>query len=73
MSSLLYSLAILKVEWDAGRDYIQSFLPFVLEALRSSDKPYISIVEVQSFISQEFGLKIPQGALKTILQRSIKK
>lgn len=72
MNSLISSLAILKVEWDSGRDYIQSFLPFVLESLKATDKPYISLGEVQEFISNEFGLRIPQGALKTILQRAVK-
>jgi len=72
MSSVISSLAILKVEWDAGRDYIDSFLPFVLEAVRATDNPIVSLSEVDSFLREEFGLSVPHAALKTILQRAVK-
>jgi len=72
MDATLSSLAILKVEWDAGRDYIQSFLPFLLEALRTIDDQLFSLPKVQTFIQEEFGLRIPQAALKTIMHRAVR-
>lgn len=64
------SLAILKVNWDHRRDYIQNFVPFVLEALRVSGSEVVSIPEVQAQIAELFSLHIPQGALRTILKRA---
>ena len=66
------SLAILKVNWDQGRDYIQNFVPFIAEALRSTDAEVVSIPEIQSKIAELFALHIPQGALKTILKRAVR-
>jgi hypothetical protein len=60
---------MLKVFWDSGRDYIENFVPFVVEAVRAADHDEISLPEIQDGIYQEFGLRIPQGALKTILKR----
>lgn len=65
------SLAILKVNADRkNMDYIQFFVPFVVEAVRLSDHEVISLSEVQERIVQEFGLQIPLNALKTILSRA---
>jgi len=66
----LTSLAILKVNWDKGQDYIQNFVPFVAEAVRRADQDEVSIVEIQKIIRDEFGLVIPQGALVTLLHRA---
>lgn len=64
----IYSLAILKANWEDGRTYIENFVPFALECLLKSKDPEVSLPELQQAISDEFGLKIPQGALKTILR-----
>jgi len=66
------SLAILKVNWDHGRDYIQNFVPFIAEALRNADAEVVSIPEVQSKIAELFALHIPQGALRSILKRAVR-
>lgn len=68
------SLAILKVNWDSrGHDYIENFVPFVLEALRTSPRPEISLPQIQESLESEFGLIIPLGALKTILRRVVRR
>ena len=65
------SLAILKVNADhKNKDYIEYFIPFVVEAVRLSDNEVIVLDEIQRRIAQEFGLRIPLNALKTIIGRA---
>lgn len=67
----LVSLAILKVNWnERGADYIDNFVPFVGEVLRLAHDDVVSLSILQEGIKNEFGLYIPQGALKTILVRA---
>ncbi len=58
------SLAILKVNWDRGVDYIDNFVPFVAECLRGAPEPEVSMAYLQ---------KAMIGALKTILKRTVKR
>lgn len=64
------SVAILKVNWDKGKDYIDNFVPFLAECLRASPQPEVSLVDLQDAFVNCFRLKVPQGALKTILNRA---
>jgi len=64
------SLAVLKVNWDKGHDYIDNFVPFVAECARLAPQPEISLPQVQALMRETFGLRIPQGALQTILRRA---
>jgi hypothetical protein len=65
----LSTLAILKVNWDQRRDYIENFVPLVAAAVRDSPQDEVSLGDIQQRILLAFGLMIPQGALKTILGR----
>lgn len=67
---LLVSIAILKVNFDQGRDYIDNFIPFVAECIRLSPSPVVSLEYVQECIAKSFGFSIPQFILKTILKRA---
>jgi hypothetical protein len=71
--SVIASLAILKVNWDEGRDYIDNFVPFVAECLRRAPHPEVSLPDLQAALVQHFGFRIPQGALRTILGRAAKR
>lgn len=64
------SLAILKVNWDSGRDYIGNFVPFVAECLRQAAQPELTSQDIQAALVEKFGLTIPQAALHTILKRA---
>ncbi len=55
------SLAILKVNWDRGVDYIDNFVPFVAECLRGAPEPEVSMAYLQKAMIDSFGLRIPQG------------
>jgi len=65
----LTSLAILKVNWDHGHDYVENFVPFVIQAVNASAQPEISVAAIQAYVQENFGLKIPQAALNTLLHR----
>jgi hypothetical protein len=70
---LINSLAILKVNFDREVDYIENFVPFVAESLRGAPQPEVSTTQLQELMLERFGLRIPQGALKTIVGRLVKK
>jgi hypothetical protein len=71
--SAIASLAILKVNADQGADYIDSFVPFVAVCLSKSPADVVSLTDLQRMLRTEFGLEIPQGALRTILDRATRK
>ena len=74
MNSSLTSLAILKVNWDRrGKDYIENFVPFIVECARIQPELIITLSETQSQVLDTFGLKLPQNALKLIIQRAVKR
>lgn len=66
------SLAMIKVNYDKGRNYIDNFVPFVAEVIKKSPHAEVAMAELQPKLYEEFGLFIPQGALNTILKRAEK-
>lgn len=69
--SVLVSLAILKTNWDENqRGFIHNFVPFVAECLRLAPQREIAIPDLQRDLEARFGLKIPQGAIQTVLHRA---
>jgi hypothetical protein len=70
---LVPSMAILKVNWDEGRDYIENFVPFIAECIRTAPQPEVCLPELQSSVGKTFGFNIPQGALNTILRRAARR
>lgn len=73
-TSAITSLAILKANWDVLRkDFVETFVPFVVHCVRSSQMPVVSVEELQRNLKAEFGLDIPQHALEVILARAAKR
>lgn len=67
----LVGLAILKVEWDLrGRDYLDAFVPMVIECIRQGQDDLISLADLRHALKQRFGVSMPLNPLKTILARS---
>jgi hypothetical protein len=66
------TLAVVKVNWDDRNDYIQNFVPLVAHCLAQEDDEAVSLGEVQRQMKSDWGLAIPQGALKMILMRAKK-
>ena len=68
----LTSLAILKVNIDRGRDYLDYLRPFVLQVLADGQLEEISDSTVTERIEQEFGLVIPPRTVQIVLRRLCK-
>jgi hypothetical protein len=68
--SAITSLALLKVFWDAQKSYVENFVPFVCDCLRSAPQNEVSLPALQKSIKNDFGLEIPQGALRTIVEKA---
>lgn len=71
-SSSITSMAILKVNWDNKKDFIDILVPFVAEVIRRRDWAVVSNQEVQNAVSETFGLGIPQNTIGIVLRRAAK-
>ena len=72
-TNTLTSLAILKVNIDQGRDYIEYLRPFVLQVLYEHDTGPITSRRVSSSIRDTFGLEIPEHIVRIVLKRVAKR
>lgn len=71
--SALASLAILKVNFETlGRDYIDSFVPFIAESLRTAPADAVSLPALQLALKDAFGFFLPLNPLRQALQRAAK-
>lgn len=76
MNRTILSLALLKVNWSKGVDYIDCFLPLLVNTISTKNIKSIDINKVSSLRSEildEYGLDIPRSALITILNRAKKR
>jgi len=64
------TLAVVKVNWDDRNDYIQNFVPLIAHSLVQDEEEAVSLPEIQQRIQTDWGLTIPQAALKMILSRA---
>jgi hypothetical protein len=69
----LTSLAILKVNWDRGTNYIECFVPFIVECIRQSPDDAISLPSLQEELKNRFAIDMPQNPLKMVLTRALKR
>lgn len=68
-SALLPSLAILKSNWDAGgRSYVDYFVPFIVDCLRSTTAAQLSSAEIASTVYERFAIALPEGVIQTALK-----
>lgn len=68
-SSTLTSLAMLKVNIDQGRDYLDYLRPFIQQVLYDHTPDPVTDGAVRDYIRSDFGLEIPARAIQTILKR----
>ncbi len=68
----LATVAMLKVNFDAGRDHIAMFGPFVLDAVASLGREDMSSEDVGAAIRDRHQLSIPVNTMKTLLGRLVK-
>ena len=71
--STLTSLAILKVNIDHGRDYLDYLKPFVLDVLEYEKPETITDDTVHTLLLKKFGLNIPHRSIQVVLKRLSRK
>lgn len=68
-SATLTSLAMLKVNVDQGRDYLDYLRPFILQVLCDHKPNPVTDAVVRDHIRSDFGLEIPERAVQMVLKR----
>lgn len=69
----LATVALLKVNFDAGRDHIGMFEPFVLDAVSALPQSDFSIEDLQGGILARSQLSMPANTLRTLMGRLVGK
>jgi len=69
MKNIIYSYALIMSFYDQGEDYIDSFLPFVLGAIKDS----ANIKDIQSNLKQDYGIEMPSHVATNLLNRAKRK
>lgn len=73
MSRTLATMAILKENWNAERDYLSNFEPFVTDSLRRLPPgKAVEAPAVAKAVESEFDLRMPQGVIETLLRRALR-
>lgn len=68
-SATLTSLAMLKVNVDQGRDYLDYLRPFILQVICDHKPSPVTDTVVRDHIRNDFGLEIPERAVQMVLKR----
>jgi len=68
-TTTLTSLAMLKVNIDQGKDYLDYLRPFILQVLVDHRPDPVTDGIVRDHIRTQFGLEIPERALQIVLKR----
>lgn len=69
----LATLAMLKSNFDAGRDHIDLFLPFVLDTIAGYPQDDFTAENIRDAVRTEHGLGIPLEPIRTMLKRATRK
>ena len=72
-TNTLTSLAILKVNIDQGKNYLDYIVPFILQVLVDHKPDPVTDKVVGAHIRNQFGLAIPDRTVQIMLQRICKK
>jgi len=72
VTKLIYTYSLVKTLYEQGKDYIDSFWPFVLKVLKKN-KTYLDLNSIQDSIRENFGLDIPLHSLNVIITRAKRK
>ncbi|MBK8166601.1 MAG: hypothetical protein IPK64_11715 [bacterium] len=68
-TATLTSLAMLKVNVDQGRDYLDYLRPFIVQILVNHKPDPVTDWVVRDHLRSEFGLEIPERAVQVVLKR----
>lgn len=68
----LATVAFLKARFDEGRDHIDMFTPFVMDALNRMPTNTIRAIDIQDHLYCMYGISMPQYTLGTLLHRLVR-
>jgi hypothetical protein len=71
--SVIVSLAIIKANWDANQDYIDSLMGFVTECLLSIPSDIVTAQSISDELRSRFGLRLPLRVVERMLVRAREK
>lgn len=69
----LATLALLKVNFDRGRDHLDMFMPFVADCVSAHPTDDFTTEEIRASLVTRHGLSLPESVLATLLVRSKKR
>jgi hypothetical protein len=68
-SATLTSLAMLKVNIDQGKDYLDYLRPFIMQILVKQKPNPVTDLTIRAYLRTYFGLEIPERAVQVVLKR----
>lgn len=69
----LASLAYINVTWQTSHaSYVDNFVPFILEALRTSSGP-ADPAQIREIVQARFGLDFPANVIRSLIDRAVRK
>lgn len=68
----LATLALLQVSYDAGKDYLSMYSPFVLDTIRVLEDDGFSTAQLQEALRERHSFHMPTDPLKRVLSRAKK-
>ena len=71
-NNLLKTLALLKANWNEPnkKDYLDIFLPILVECIHTISKKIIDTATIQSLLSKQYGISLPENVILTLLKRA---
>lgn len=69
LTETLTSLAMLKVNIDQGKDYLDYLRPFILQVLVDNKPDPVTDKVVHDYLRTQFGLEIPTRTVQVVLKR----
>jgi hypothetical protein len=69
----LATLALIKVNFDAGQDHLEMFVPFLLDTIKARAADEFSLAEIKGELDARHGLNVPADTLRTLLTRARKR
>ena len=69
----LATVALLKANFDKGKDHLEMFLPFVVDSVANLPDDGFSVPDLQKCLRDTHGLSVPQGSLRILITRATRK
>ena len=69
----LATVALLKANFDKGKDHLGMFLPFIVDSVANLPRDDFSVHELKECLYDRHGLSVPQGTLRVLITRATRK